>query len=84
MGIELRNALEKSVGRPLPATLAWSYPTAKAIIEFLSASPHEKHTHAVVPEPKSSVSPNGLGTSISAIEDLSDDEALAALLEGRK
>ena len=84
MGIELRNALEKSVGRPLPATLAWSYPTAKAIIEFLSASPHEKHTHAVVPEPKSSVSPNELGTSISAIEDLSDDEALAALLEGRK
>ena len=84
MGIELRNALEKSVGRPLPATLAWSYPTAKAIIDFLCASPPDKRKPHVDQEPKVSLSPDELGTSISAIEGLSDDEALAALLGGRK
>lgn len=84
MGIELRNALEKSVGRPLPATLAWTYPTASKIIDFLCASPHNAQTQTPAPVAEAALSSDDLETSFSTIEGLSEDEALAALLGGRK
>jgi phthiocerol/phenolphthiocerol synthesis type-I polyketide synthase B len=84
MGIELRNALEKCVGRPLPATLAWTYPTSSAIIEYLSAGALEAPADNAAPIARTSESPDDLDASLSAIDDLSDAEALAALLGGRK
>jgi acyl carrier protein len=35
MAVELRNALAKRVGKTLPATLAFNYPTPAAIAEYL-------------------------------------------------
>ena len=37
MAVELRNRLQASVGRPLPATLAFDHPTVEAIADFLAA-----------------------------------------------
>lgn len=36
MAVELRNRLQASVGRPLPATLAFDHPTVEAIADFLA------------------------------------------------
>ncbi|ASP22066.1 6-deoxyerythronolide-B synthase EryA1, modules 1 and 2 [Antarctobacter heliothermus] len=81
MAIELRNALEKSVGRPLPATLAWSYPTAGALIEYLAADAAAQPAAPPDTAP-AAATPGDLAQDLSKMADMSDEEALAALMGG--
>lgn len=84
MGIELRNALEKCVGRPLPATLAWTYPTTQAVIDFLCADIEIPAPHPIRFAQTYSGPPTDLDESFVTIGDMTEDEALAALLGDRK
>ncbi len=77
MAVELRNVLSTSVGRPLPATLLFDYPTLDAIAGFLgrelglASAPAE--APASLPEAPSQV--------VDRIEDLSDDDVDRLLAE---
>jgi acyl carrier protein len=69
MAVELRNVLSASIGRPLPATLLFDYPTVDALAAFigrdlLGTAPAEAPVAAAVPA-------DGV---IDRIEDLSDEE----------
>ena len=81
MAIELRNALERSVGRPLPATLAWSYPTASALIEHLAADAAAEPA-GPPDEAPAAATPGDLAQDLSDVAEMSDEEALAALVGG--
>ncbi|RAN35592.1 type I polyketide synthase [Hyphomonas pacifica] len=84
MGIELRNALEKHVGRPLPATLAWTYPTARAIVDYLCTDTIAQGITPTNPTNANKASTGDYDDSFSEIEDMSEEDALAALLGDRK
>ena len=72
MALDLRGRLEAGVGRSLPSTLAFNYPTALALAAFLDAD----DVTPVAPAPSAPV----LASTTSAdTDDLSEDE-LAALL----
>lgn len=69
MAVELRNRLEAALERPLPATLAFNYPTCTALVDWLTgdaAPPVAKATASSLPA--------------DAIAALSDEDALAALM----
>ncbi|MFT5460910.1 MAG: 3-oxoacyl-(acyl-carrier-protein) synthase/nucleoside-diphosphate-sugar epimerase, partial [Myxococcota bacterium] len=42
MAVELRDRLQRALGRPLPATLAFDHPTVDALIAFLSGDSHSE------------------------------------------
>jgi myxalamid-type polyketide synthase MxaE and MxaD len=86
MAMELRNRIENDLGLPLSATALWNYPSLVALAEHLlsrlvpeaapPASPQSDRDDAdadAQPEP---------GSDLLDVQSLSDDEALAALLEG--
>ena len=80
MGIELRNALETALDRPLPATIAWSYPTVRALGAHLAAIPA-----AETEAPETTYAAGGASEiEIEMVGAMSDDEALAALRRGRR
>lgn len=73
MAVELRNRLGETVGRTLPATLMFDYPTVVALAEYLSRTVLElesppagiaQHSHAVP----------GASAVLDEIENLDDDE----------
>jgi phthiocerol/phenolphthiocerol synthesis type-I polyketide synthase B len=81
MGIELRNAIEVALGRPLPATLAWSHPTVRALASHLASPPAAPHE---APEPRREpAAVDDADLEFETVAAMSDDEALAALLGGR-
>jgi phthiocerol/phenolphthiocerol synthesis type-I polyketide synthase B len=73
MAIELRNALEGALRRPLSATLAWNHPSIEALVEFLSDRPSKPA--------EIQIQHNGSieRVDVAAMADISDAEALAAL-----
>jgi NAD(P)-dependent dehydrogenase (short-subunit alcohol dehydrogenase family)/acyl carrier protein len=75
MAIELRNMLEGALKRPLSATLAWNHPTIEALVEFLAAGSSKPAEIQVKENGSIAVS----SVELSALSDLSDAEALAAL-----
>ncbi len=79
MAIELRNALEKSVGRPLPATLAWSYPTARALIDHFAADAVDESAPDR-PARSDKRASGDLADDLTRMAEMTDDEALTALL----
>jgi acyl transferase domain-containing protein/acyl carrier protein len=79
MAIELRNALERAVGRPLPATLAWSYPTARALIDHLAADQVAEPVRAEQPSP-ARAEEGRLAEDLADMANMTDEEALAALM----
>ena len=77
MAVELRNVLSTSVGRPLPATLLFDYPTLDAISGFLG---RELGLAGVQAEPVPSAS-EAPAQVVDRIEDLSDDDVDRLLAE---
>jgi microcystin synthetase protein McyG len=81
MAVELRNALEAVVVKPLPATLLFNYPTIAQLAEHLTAilAPDEA-PEAVAHRIPAAALP--LAASDSHLDELSEDE-LALLLAGK-
>jgi acyl carrier protein len=78
MAVELRNVLSTSVGRPLPATLLFDYPTLDAISGFLGRELGLAGAPAVEPAAAAASAPAKV---IDRIEDLSDDDVDRLLAE---
>ncbi|MEP7049211.1 MAG: type I polyketide synthase [Pseudomonadota bacterium] len=82
MALELRNRLERALECPLPATLAWNYPT----IEQLSAHLCEQMAgeSAIVAAPSAALTPADLDVAslFDGIAALSDADAALALRGG--
>ncbi len=49
LAMELRNRLERALGRPLSATIAWNYPTIDALVQYLSEGEPEGPERVVMP-----------------------------------
>jgi hypothetical protein len=78
MTLDLRNRLEASLGLSLSATLVWNYPTVATLTEYLAGkmdTPLDEldAAHASVEDG------GGRDRTIAELEQLSDDEAEAAL-----
>lgn len=76
LAMEFRNRLERMLGRALPATLAWNYPTVRALANHLAddtRAPAEQATitHTLVQ----------LRSGIGSVAEMSDAEALSALCQ---
>ncbi len=74
MAVELRNQISQWMGKPLPATLLFDYPTLHGITGYLLAEMFP----TTVDEPR--VEPTATDDALALVENMSDDE-LAALLE---
>jgi acyl transferase domain-containing protein len=73
MAVELRNALTRSIGRPLSATLLFDYPTLAALTAHLM-----RLLGLDEPAPAEAAA---IDTAADALHDLSDEEAEALLLQ---
>ncbi len=77
MAVELRNELTRSVGKPLPATLLFDYPTISALTVYLMRSLGLEEAA----EASSSAVPAQPAAHLEGVADLSDEEAEALLLQ---
>jgi NADPH:quinone reductase-like Zn-dependent oxidoreductase/acyl carrier protein len=84
MALELRNRLEAGIGIPLPATIAWNYPTVSALAPFLA-----ERLEIPLEEARSEAGPTDVaaGTEdlealLGQIEQLSVEEARRLLSDG--
>jgi len=75
LAMELRNRLEAALDRPLSATLAWNYPTLEVLVDHLAKEPGEESNISV----PASLDVPFVADQLSAIAELSDEEAVAAL-----
>jgi NAD(P)-dependent dehydrogenase (short-subunit alcohol dehydrogenase family)/acyl carrier protein len=85
--LELRNQLERSLGVKLSATLVWNHPTIRALATFLLGriEPAPAAPPAPAPAPAVDAAQAAASSGDAAIDvaDMSEDEALNALLGGR-
>lgn len=80
LALELRNRLERALGRPLSATLAWNFPTIARLAAHLSGSANTRPgTSPAVPPVARGDAPSALATRVAAVAELSDADALLAL-----
>jgi hypothetical protein len=81
LGLEFRKVLQGRCGVLLPATLVWSYPTARLVIgrivELLGGDSQAEH--AAGEESRGMASPSTASQDI-AVDALSDDDALRQLM----
>jgi acyl carrier protein len=77
MAVEMRNVLTRSVGRSLPATLLFDYPTLDALAGYLMRVLDLEAPAAV--STAASAHP-ATGSAANAMAELSDEEAEAQLL----
>jgi acyl carrier protein len=77
MAIELRKRLQASLGRTLPATLVFNYPTVESLSRHLAA--------LLAPEPRPAATPAEEvardAALLAEVEGLSDDEVSSELAE---
>jgi polyketide synthase 12/myxalamid-type polyketide synthase MxaB len=78
MAVELRNALSGAVGRPLPATLLFDYPTVDALVAHLGGAVLGLGAAA---EPAAGEDGVATGGVLGRIEDLSDEEVERVLAD---
>jgi myxalamid-type polyketide synthase MxaE and MxaD len=76
LAMELRNRLERALGRSLPASLAFNYPTVAALVDHLAGADRPSSPAEAVP-----VAP---AKPVNEIAELSEDEAMLALRSGRR
>jgi acyl carrier protein len=69
MAVEIRNALSSAIGKPLPSTLIFSYPSTAAIAEYL-ASQMDREPQTETPESADT----NMGDFLSQLEQLSEGE----------
>jgi hypothetical protein len=86
MSVQLRNALSSSLEAKLPATLIFDYPHVEALAnyligEVLSGELIDQEDRQSVPPGDPSKSGEDQEKIVAELEQLSDDEAEAALLE---
>jgi acyl transferase domain-containing protein/NAD(P)-dependent dehydrogenase (short-subunit alcohol dehydrogenase family)/acyl carrier protein/SAM-dependent methyltransferase len=88
LGFELKNRCEQSLGLPLSATMVWNYPTVAALTGHLAdklgvtlseVSPVGRTVDGNLAKPASE---QRVAAVINSVEQLSEDEALIALLRG--
>jgi NADPH:quinone reductase-like Zn-dependent oxidoreductase/acyl carrier protein len=79
MAVELRNALSGAVGRPLPATLLFDYPTVDALVAHLGDA--VLGLGAAAEEPVAEGGGVAAGGVLGRIEDLSDEEVERVLAD---
>lgn len=82
LGLEFRKALQAQCEVVLPATLVWSYPTARAVIDrivelLVGPSP----TRPRLREPLAEETRPAVPRDDTAVDSLSDDEALRQLMD---
>lgn len=75
--LELRNRLERGLGRALPATLLFDHPTIEALVDYLAPLA----TAAAPGEPPAAPAPADDDHTLEQIDQLSEDEVEALLLE---
>jgi acyl transferase domain-containing protein/acyl carrier protein len=75
LAMELRNRLEGALGRSLPASLAFNYPTVAALVNHLADGD--------APKPAAEAVPAAPPKAVEAIAELSDEEAMLALRSKR-
>ncbi len=82
MGVELRNRLEAGLGLTLSATLVWNYPTISALAQYLATKLGilEEAREQQTAEQLAPKDTTALSKALTAVEQLSDEEALSSLL----
>jgi phthiocerol/phenolphthiocerol synthesis type-I polyketide synthase B len=89
IAMELRNRLERALARPISATLAWNYPTIAAIVDHLTNVPGQlesAQSGSAQPDPAPEQPRSGdtdVLIDVTALDGISDEEALAALRRPR-
>jgi len=83
MAVELRNMIGKGLGldRPLPATLAFDYPTAEAIAKYLARDVLKLEGASAPSAPEAESSPAVRAASIEGLSDAQVEEMLIKKLE---
>jgi malonyl CoA-acyl carrier protein transacylase/NAD(P)-dependent dehydrogenase (short-subunit alcohol dehydrogenase family)/acyl carrier protein len=86
MGFEFKNLCEQTFGLTLSATMVWNYPTISALVGHLADKLGITLTDAITPEAEidfvNPVKEERLTSVMTSVEELSEDEALEALLRG--
>jgi myxalamid-type polyketide synthase MxaE and MxaD len=77
--LELRRRLERRVGQPLPATLVWNYPTAADLAGYLAGLLSDDTVST-----ESARARSAPAAAVKHVSDLTEDEALRALLATRR
>jgi acyl transferase domain-containing protein len=80
LAMEFRNRLERALGRALPATLAWNYPTVCALAGHLAGDTAKPAASAAVMP----ILPIQARTRLGAVAEMSDADAIVALRERRR
>lgn len=86
LAMEMRNRLERTLGMPLSATLAWNYPTVAALSAHLAGddSAGERKAEVTTPKPATLVATTPeVADELAAVANLSDDDALTRLRKRR-
>ena len=81
LSLELRNRLERALGRALPATLAWNYPTIAALAAHLSG---ETEAASAPAKPEPQTEPSAVSERLAAVSTISDADALSVLRQRRR
>jgi acyl carrier protein len=81
MAVELRNALGRSVGATLPATLLFDYPVVDALADYLANEVLNLQAPAERPVDTPEKAVEQADANLAELNELSDDEAEALLLE---
>jgi myxalamid-type polyketide synthase MxaE and MxaD len=86
LAMEMRNRLERTLGMPLSATLAWNYPTAAALSAHLAGEENagERQAEVATSKPATLVAAAPeVAEELAVVANLSDDDALLRLRQRR-
>lgn len=81
MAVELRNAISRTIGEPLPATLLFDYPTLEKLAEYLLQ--RLKLRSDKKPDPDRSRTGSSVAAAVASLTDAEAEAELLAELNGR-